>query len=344
MDGGNSSSSSTGNSTGDTDWDDRADILFATKHVDDIKAWEEKTRGEITSKRRELRHLVGGKYRDFINAADQIVHMSKLTDTVHSSLGAIRKHWLSASDFREHLDNGLERQVGSVNQYRIAIQMKILMDAPEKVWSSLEHDHLMHAAMCLRLAEHVYEHFREVSSSTLATSFSYKAISVVDAHWTAMTRFSENIQSSCSQTMADKDNSVLHLAEALAATQILSQQSVEKLLQHFLDVRLLALRKDHCSQSCTVQVKEPTAALIYVAQKLVMTLVNVLSLFCSFQEMKTNESIMSTSNPFLDILDAWTSDSNSSERQSWLQETFLIDSPLASFAPEHVVNFRPNLP
>ncbi|EGD72807.1 hypothetical protein PTSG_04534 [Salpingoeca rosetta] len=225
------------------DWEKRADLLFRKKSVDAIKKWETKTREEISGKKRELRHLVGGKYRDFIDAADSIVRMAELTRHTSSCVSSIRSKWLSVSEFRQRLAYQPEVDESEVGEYRIAIQMKILMDAPEKVWSALEHNKFIQAAMVYRFAQFVHHRLQSASSKRVNTR------EIIDNHWTTMAQFSESIQQASARVLSSVDSPQQQTSAALAATHLLSQCSTATLLDRFLSARASAIADTRQSTS-----------------------------------------------------------------------------------------------
>jgi hypothetical protein len=68
----------------------RAEAIFETRTVVEIRDIEARARREIESKNRELRQLLGDSYRDMIDAADRIVSISDNCGRMLADMGGLQ--------------------------------------------------------------------------------------------------------------------------------------------------------------------------------------------------------------------------------------------------------------
>lgn len=68
-----------------------SDALFSNHTVEEIRAVEHKTRGDIEQKKEDLRVMVGERYRDLIDAADTVTDMKTCAGQVMNFVQDIQK-------------------------------------------------------------------------------------------------------------------------------------------------------------------------------------------------------------------------------------------------------------
>lgn len=139
------------------------DILFENHSIKEIQEIEKKLRNDIERKKEELRQMVGERYRDLMEAADTITEMKgiaeSVTECIHSledrctqlQHGSLQKGLLSAIEQKV-----ADRQIQNQLLYAVASQIKILMDAPTKIWFFIEHKDFLNAVSLFLLAKHTH--------------------------------------------------------------------------------------------------------------------------------------------------------------------------------------------
>lgn len=79
----------------------RAETIFETKSVVDIRGIEARTRKEIEQKSTQLRTLVGDSYMQMVESADKIVAISENCSKILANVAALQvsdaPHWRSAA-------------------------------------------------------------------------------------------------------------------------------------------------------------------------------------------------------------------------------------------------------
>ena len=140
------------------------DKIFETKTIDEVKDLVRKLQYETDCKREELRSLVGERYRDLMDAAETIICMR---DTSNEVLTRIQETQTSMANLNTQLSsfrkkfNDNEPDADTLinddeNQYALAAQIKLLMDIPERIWTSVEAGEFVTATKLYLFARHIH--------------------------------------------------------------------------------------------------------------------------------------------------------------------------------------------
>ncbi|CAB1350229.1 unnamed protein product [Coregonus sp. 'balchen'] len=141
-------------------------VLFERYNTEEIRGIERKVRGEIEHKKEELRQMVGERYRDLIDAADTIGEMRQCSESVVTSIQDMHRYChklkqgksVPQSNSKEEVQRQSQEKfytMGSqINHcvqrqsqekfYTMASQIKLLLEIPERIWSSMEASQQLH--------------------------------------------------------------------------------------------------------------------------------------------------------------------------------------------------------
>ena len=148
-------------------------------------------------------HHHSERYRELIDAADTIVHMAAASAlvsfvfTVCSQITPQSTQAVSSVSEMQKQCTQLQNSVRNTSDddddptraplYHTAMQMKLLVDTPEKVWAALESKELSKGAMLYLLARSTYTQLRmesEPSTTRLVAS-----APVIARQWSAISQF-----------------------------------------------------------------------------------------------------------------------------------------------------------
>ncbi|KAK5913306.1 hypothetical protein CgunFtcFv8_007850 [Champsocephalus gunnari] len=134
--------------------------LFERYNTAEIRRIERKVRGEIEQKKEELRQMVGERYRDLIDAADTIGEMRQCSESVVLSIRDMHQYCHSLKQGRTgggQLQNQNQNQRQWQDQfYTMASQIKLLLEIPERIWSSMEACRFLQATQLYLLGCHLH--------------------------------------------------------------------------------------------------------------------------------------------------------------------------------------------
>ncbi|KAI9340396.1 hypothetical protein DFJ73DRAFT_762613 [Zopfochytrium polystomum] len=226
-----------------------ADGLFQKHAVLELRAMVSKMKGDIETKKHDLRIMVGERYRDLLEAADSVRTMKEAATAMQSTL----------SDMRDCCDvRALKRQIqsdvlqgkdvktGSEQSrkqllYPIAAMIKLLADTPEEVgfaiWRALEVQQFLRASRLWQFSNTVYRTLqgtRESGDFVLQKSFP-----VFVRLWDAASHFRSKIKEQCLTSMKSPNLSDEELAEIIASLMVLERTNLRQALSTFLEQRKL---------------------------------------------------------------------------------------------------------
>ncbi|CAH7681721.1 expressed protein [Phakopsora pachyrhizi] len=124
------------------------DDLFQSFTIREIRILEQRARSDGEKKSKELRSMVGERYRDLLSVADSIVRMKDRSDELHKELSMARDECdveeleRRVSDLEVNRSNS-SKKPSSKTSYTLATLVKLIIDLSEHIWRSLErHDFL----------------------------------------------------------------------------------------------------------------------------------------------------------------------------------------------------------
>lgn len=231
----------------------KAETLFETSTIAEIREVEAKAKAEIEDKKAALRHLVGDSYRDLISSADSILVMANTCAAAVDNVTAIQvgleqlAERLGSEDLAAGPDASAAVEASKRKElYAVGARVKFLLDTPEALWGHLDADDFLQAACRFLRAQGVHsvvegEALREVM----------RPFPLVRTQWPLVANFrvviSEGIRRQLSRTV---DLSGGAAAEALAAAALLEEHSSQQALELFLSMRLELLRSRLLQGGC----------------------------------------------------------------------------------------------
>ncbi|CAL7937740.1 unnamed protein product [Xylocopa violacea] len=217
--------------------------LFEEHTIKEIEAIQKKIQHESDRKKIELRTLVGERYRDLILAADTIGKMKITSERVISRIiniedkfGELQKKYLIGFKI-DPIQNIDDRNVEGIHD-SVIIQIKILMDIPQHIWSSIENKDLLFAAQLYLLAQHInYSLLFEVGNTDLSIKYP-----IVSKQWDVISQFKNIIFNECNNLLQSLDVQPESTANCLAALVLLDGTTFPDLLEKLISMRNRAIK------------------------------------------------------------------------------------------------------
>ncbi|KAK7465202.1 hypothetical protein BaRGS_00037631 [Batillaria attramentaria] len=224
--------------------------LFEKYTVNEIREREKKIRAEIEKKKEDLRVMVGERYRDLIEAADTITAMKNSAENVMKSISRMedmcqtlqQKHMVKGAPYQQPVKTDNSKKRPETEFYGVAAQIKLLLDMPEKIWSSVDSGDYLTATQLYLLARHVNTSLRldgQRSSNVLSW------FPVLTRQWAAISHFKTTILQGCRAVLADTETtfSDQKMAEILASVLLLDDSNPRQVFNEFLLARTKALQQ-----------------------------------------------------------------------------------------------------
>ncbi|XP_066499046.1 conserved oligomeric Golgi complex subunit 1 [Hoplias malabaricus] len=220
-------------------------VLFERYGVEEIRGVERRVRAEIEQKREELRQTVGERYRELIHAADAIAEMRQNCDGALSSIHSMELYCQQLKHNRNTQQNYgklQDQKQWKEKFYTIASQIKLLLEIPERIWSSIESSQYLQATQLYLLCCHLH--------SQLQLDAGSPHYSPVLAHFPILVRqvaaaghFRSTILLDSRSVLRGRAVSDQAIAEALVSTMLLEDSSPRKALADFLLARKASIQQ-----------------------------------------------------------------------------------------------------
>lgn len=121
--------------------------------------------------------------------------------------------------------------------YSLALQMKLLMDAPEQIWSALEERNFTRAAKTYLLAHNTYTRLKlDTNAPTGASARAMSSFPILLRQWDSIHPFKDTILREARAFVRHADVAD-HVVDALTAVIILDRSSVRAVFSEYLDAR-----------------------------------------------------------------------------------------------------------
>uniref|UniRef100_A0A7N4Q190 Conserved oligomeric Golgi complex subunit 1 n=1 Tax=Sarcophilus harrisii TaxID=9305 RepID=A0A7N4Q190_SARHA len=227
-----------------------AAALFEAHGAEEIRGLERQVRAEIEHKKEELRQMVGERYRDLIEAADTIGQMrccaEGLLDAVRATdqcCARLRQQSHASATATSRPSRAPQPQQPSQEKfYSMAAQIKLLLEIPEKIWSSMEASQYLHATQLYLLCCHLHGLLRLDS-----TSGSYSPVlarfPILVRQVAAASHFRSTILHETKMILRCQTVSDQAVAEALSSVMLLEDSSPRQALTDFLLARKAAIQQ-----------------------------------------------------------------------------------------------------
>ncbi|XP_049871581.1 conserved oligomeric Golgi complex subunit 1 isoform X2 [Pectinophora gossypiella] len=217
------------------------DQLFQTHFIGDIDQVQKKLQYEIERKREELRAMVGERYRDLIHAADTIEEM-KVTSAstlnhIEEMMTACRKlHDTHLIGFRidDKPTQSQSFQLSSNPAHGISVQVKLLMEIPEKIWMCIEAEDFVKATQLFIMARHVNTGLQlQIGGKNVKPGFQ-SLQRLVQQQWNSISNFNQTIINVCRDKLQDVDITVEAASSCLISLYLIDSQTMVELLNSLI--------------------------------------------------------------------------------------------------------------
>jgi len=324
--------------------------LFEKYTVDEIRDIEKKTRQDIEKKKEDLRQMVGERYRDLIEAADTITEMKKSTEKVTESILKIQslcqnlKQTCNSVNVRSgaHIPNNNNTDIFSKSEqsqlFGSAVNLKLLMDMPEKIWSGLDSGQYLLSTRQYLLSRHVYTVVQLDSHTTHLTAH----FPILTHQWNIISHFRSTILQTCRARLKDINASDQIVCECLSSVLLLEDYNLQKLFEEYLKTRLEALHEMFETDSAGVSVRQQ---LCHVTALIVNTVYHIHALFLSESATHTSAqtSAQRPSPSSCDQLVTLLGRVTAKDETGRILSADEVSSPAYRFMSKTVSDFRPKL-
>ncbi|XP_072937856.1 conserved oligomeric Golgi complex subunit 1 isoform X2 [Epargyreus clarus] len=211
--------------------------LFQTHSISDIDQVQKKLQYEIERKREELRAMVGERYRDLIQAADTIEEM-RVTTT--STLDHINEMMIACKSLHNTHLIGFKIQEKPApmhgNEFNanplhgISVQVKLLMEIPEKIWQCIGANDFVKAAQLFIMARHINTGLQLQIGGKNPKPGMQSIQRLVQQQWNSVAYINQTIISMCGQKLQDVDITVEVACSCLIGLYLLDSQTLVQLL------------------------------------------------------------------------------------------------------------------
>ncbi|XP_071095427.1 conserved oligomeric Golgi complex subunit 1-like isoform X2 [Haliotis cracherodii] len=226
--------------------------LFDKMTIEEIRDTEKKIRLDIEKKKEDLRVMVGERYRDLIEAADTIKDMKTSSENVTQSIGHMedmckqlkQNYMVRGVSYHQKVkaDNTTGKKKQEAEFYGVAAQIKLLLDMPEKIWSSNDSRDYLTATQLYLLARHVNTSL-QLNSQRSANILSW--FPVLTRQWAAISHFKNTILQGCRNSLKDLEGTYTdkQIAEFLCSILLLEDSTPRQVFNEFLLARTKALQQ-----------------------------------------------------------------------------------------------------
>ncbi|EDV26813.1 uncharacterized protein TRIADDRAFT_54105 [Trichoplax adhaerens] len=257
------------------DWSSEADTdrLFRDNSIDQIRNREKSIRGDIERKKEELRQMVGERYRDLIDAADTIAAMQvsssevvkKLDDMKHYcyEIDALQANYNATNNSGDTVGVNGNVRIGkdSSTFYSIATQMKLLVDIPEKIWSTSDKKKFLDAALLYLLARQIVDNLQKSMTSSPVKNL-LASFPILPRQWSTISHYVVSILQDIRERLKIVDLPEQDIGECLCAILLLDDQCKfpRQAFKDFLIVRNTLLEtllySDEHTDSIKLQIRD----------------------------------------------------------------------------------------
>ncbi|XP_014442273.1 conserved oligomeric Golgi complex subunit 1 [Tupaia chinensis] len=220
--------------------------LFETHGAEEIRGLERQVRAEIEHKKEELRQMVGERYRDLIEAADTIGQMRRCAEGLVDAVKATDQYCArlrQAGSAAPRPPRAPQPQQPSQEKfYSMAAQIKLLLEIPEKIWSSMEAAQYLQATQLYLLCCHLHS-LLQLDSSNSRYSPVLSRFPILIRQVAAASHFRSTILHESKVLLKCQSVSDQAVAEALCSIMLLEESSPRQALTDFLLARKATIQK-----------------------------------------------------------------------------------------------------
>ncbi|TNN14521.1 Conserved oligomeric Golgi complex subunit 1 isoform 1 [Schistosoma japonicum] len=218
--------------------------LLSINTVDELHRIVRQKRAEVEHKKDELRHLVGERHRDIIDASDRILLMKHLTHEISVSLDQLRS-CLATWNQDVETANDASAQTHS-HKLSIASQLKLMLDIPELIWNYMDLGLHTSSARMFFLGRHLNARL----SLSRETQLSHVDANVlISRAWDSLVHMEAAVISACRKRLCAPLSTKEELCDSLTALLMLNDLPLLQVLEEFFNGRkvgLYCLLGRHC--------------------------------------------------------------------------------------------------
>ncbi|XP_023692748.2 conserved oligomeric Golgi complex subunit 1 isoform X1 [Paramormyrops kingsleyae] len=315
--------------------------LFERYNTEEIRAIERKVRGEIEQKKEELRQMVGERYRDLIDAADTIGEMRQCSESVVLSIQDMYRYCSKLKQGKSHAaaDSKPEmtQRQSQEKFFCMAAQIKLLLEIPEHIWSSMESSQYLRATQLYLLCCHLHGHLHlEAGGPHYSPVLARFPILVRQV--AAAGHFRSTILLESKSLLRGRAVSDQAIADALASTMLLEGSSPRQVLADFLLARKASIQQLLNQPQHGAGIKTQVCSLV---ELLVTTLYQAYAVFYLPPEGSPQDPCLSCGLLF-STLEGATSSKPAGGRNRVLQED-MAPGGWFRYLPPSVTEFQPAL-
>ncbi|XP_055048662.2 conserved oligomeric Golgi complex subunit 1 isoform X2 [Misgurnus anguillicaudatus] len=315
-------------------------VLFDRYSTDEIRAIERKVRGEIEQKKEELRQMVGERYRDLIDAADTIGEMRQCSESVVQSIQDMYRYCNKLKQTKNTPQSSGKAEQGQKQSqekfYTMASQIKLLLEIPERIWSSMESSQYLQATQLYLLCCHLHSQLH-LEGGGHHYSPVLARFPILVRQVAASGHFRSTILLESKSVLRGRAVSDQAIAEALVSTMLLEDSSPRQALADFLLARKASIQHLLNQPQHGAGVKAQVCSLV---ELLVTTLYQAYAVFYVPPDGQMSDTGLGSGLLF-STLENVTSNTTGKEKKVLDNEV----SPGSWFKhlPPSVMNFQPTL-
>lgn len=260
------------------------DTLFRTLTVKEVEAYERAVRSTANGKQEELRSLVGQRYEDLLGTANTIIDMANSSSQLDTRLSDLARGVQSAAGADESSEakkkmvrrksflptqnlNGVRDEEKEMRHqeavYVLGASLRLIMDAPEYVWKSVEKGKTLQAAWGFLLTRATWRDLTEsgprsqsqsalegeetIASAAEAVALLKvkvkRAFPFIEKQWQSMLPMRKQIVHRATTLLGDAEIESMAVVDQLAALVLIDGIKAEHALQLLLSQRLAAMRR-----------------------------------------------------------------------------------------------------
>ncbi|SNX83399.1 uncharacterized protein MEPE_02106 [Melanopsichium pennsylvanicum] len=260
------------------------DTLFRSLTVKEVEVYERAVRATAHGKQEELRALVGQRYEDLLGTATTIVDMAGSSSQLSQRLNELSEGVRSAaldkekSEFARKISRRKsflptpnvpvqpDADPSSLQQeavYVLGASLRLIMDAPEYVWKSIEKGKTLQAAWAFMLARATWWDLIDtaplpdspsaaqgdegISSASAAKSLLgvnvKKAFPFIEKQWQSMQPMRKQIVHRAMALLSDTELESMAVVDQLAALVLIDGIKIDQAIHSLLSQRLTAMRR-----------------------------------------------------------------------------------------------------
>ncbi|KLT41250.1 hypothetical protein CC85DRAFT_286686 [Cutaneotrichosporon oleaginosum] len=209
------------------------DEVFRRLPVHEVKRVEAKMRADALNKQSELRSMVGTRYRDLLTSASQITALHSSSLRLSASLKAV-----GAACANPNVEVPEVEGEGVSDLLPVAAHVKLLLDAPEALYSHLAHHAYLNAAMLWLLARVVKDGLNEMPDDVKGPY-----VALMQKQWEVLLPFRGQIVSRATTALRSREPlEKQQTADTLLSLILLDGLSIDDALELLLSQRLRSLR------------------------------------------------------------------------------------------------------